>query len=49
MEEAEQLADKVAIINNGKVIESGTPEELKNKHNENSLEKAFIKIVKGEM
>ncbi|HLS09581.1 ATP-binding cassette domain-containing protein [Lentibacillus sp.] len=29
LEEADQLADKIAIINNGKIVEEGTAEELK--------------------
>lgn len=29
LEEAEQLADKIGILDNGKMIAEGTPEELK--------------------
>ncbi len=46
MEEAEQLADRVAIINNGKIIEIDTPKNIINKTQTTSLEQAFIKIIK---
>ncbi|MES2315183.1 MAG: ATP-binding cassette domain-containing protein [Patescibacteria group bacterium] len=45
MEEAEKMADKVAIIDHGKIIGAGTPEELKNKTQTNSLEDAFLKLT----
>ena len=32
LQEAEELADRVAIMDHGKVITSGTPEEIKDKH-----------------
>lgn len=47
IEEAEQLADRVAIINNGKIIEIDTPKNIIKKTETSSLEQAFIKIVKG--
>ncbi len=47
MEEAEQLSDRVAIMNDGKIIEQGSPKQLKTKYDCESLEKAFIKIVEG--
>ena len=46
MEEAEQLADRVAIINNGKIIEIDTPKNIINKTQTTSLEQAFIKVIK---
>ena len=42
MEEAEKVSDKIAIIDHGKIIAKGTPEELKQKTNSNSLEDAFL-------
>jgi ABC-2 type transport system ATP-binding protein len=45
MTEAENVAQKVAIIDNGKIIVQGTPEELKQKTNTNSLENAFLKFT----
>lgn len=43
---AEKLCDKIAIIDKGKIIFVGTPEELKEKaKNSASLEESFLKIV----
>ncbi|MDI6716951.1 MAG: ATP-binding cassette domain-containing protein [Actinomycetota bacterium] len=42
MEEAERVADRVAIIDYGKIIALGSPEELKNQTNSQSLEDAFL-------
>ncbi|MBQ8762357.1 MAG: ATP-binding cassette domain-containing protein [Clostridia bacterium] len=47
MEEVEALADNVAVINKGEIIDTGTIDELKKKHNVKTLEQAFIKIVEG--
>lgn len=48
MEEAESLADTVAIMNKGKIIEIDSPKNIMAKTNSASLEQAFIKIVQGE-
>ena len=45
MEEAEARADRVAIINNGKIVAQDTPLNLKKKTKTNSLESAFIKLT----
>ncbi len=46
LEVAEKLCDKIAVIDKGKIVYSGTPEDLKEKSKENSsLEEAFLKIV----
>lgn len=45
MEEAEELSDRVGIIDNGKLIELGAPEELNEKHETKNLEELFIKIT----
>lgn len=42
MEEADRLCDQVAFLDKGKVIESGTPRELKLKYSNNHLE-LFLK------
>ncbi len=47
MEEAEQLADVVAIMKEGKILRLDTPENLMRTAGENTLERAFIKIVQG--
>jgi len=45
MDEAEKMANKIAIIDNGKIIVQGTADELKKETNTNSLEEAFIKLT----
>ena len=45
IEEAEKLCDRVAIIDYGKIIEIGIPEELIQKHSVNNLEDVFMKIT----
>jgi ABC-2 type transport system ATP-binding protein len=45
MEEADRVASYICIIDHGKIITQGTPEELKKKTNKKSLEDAFIKIT----
>ncbi len=47
MEEAENLADTVAIMKDGKIIAIDSPKKLLSQTDSNSLEQAFIKIVKG--
>lgn len=47
MEEAEELSDRVGIMKNGKLLICDTPEAIKLQTNEETIEKAFIKIVKG--
>ena len=48
MEEAEFLADRVAIMKNGKLLQVGTAAALKQQTGTQNLEAAFIQIVKGE-
>ena len=45
IEEAETLSDRVGIIDSGKLIEIGTPEELKNKYGVKNLEQVFLNIT----
>ncbi|MBR1866983.1 MAG: ABC transporter ATP-binding protein [Clostridia bacterium] len=48
MEEAEELADEIGIMKDGKLLFCGTKEELFDKTGKNSVENAFIQIVEGE-
>jgi ABC-2 type transport system ATP-binding protein len=45
MLEVEDLCDRVAFINEGKIMEVGTPPELLSRHNAPNLEVAFMKVV----
>lgn len=45
IEEAEKMADTVTVIDHGKIIDSGTPEELKIKTGKANLEEAFIALT----
>lgn len=45
MEEAEKIAQRVSIIDHGKIIATGTAVELKNKTKANSLEEAFLSLT----
>ena len=47
MEEAEELSDRIGIMKNGKLIMCETPEAIKSITNQESIEKAFIDIVRG--
>jgi len=45
MEEAEKMAQKVAIIDNGKIVAKGTPSGLKEQTKTASLEDAFLALT----
>ncbi|MFA6522236.1 MAG: ATP-binding cassette domain-containing protein [Patescibacteria group bacterium] len=45
IEEAEKVAQEVAIIDHGKIVERGTPDEIKKKANAGSLEEAFLSLT----
>ncbi len=45
MEEAEKIAGRIAIIDHGKIIMSGTSEELKKNTETKTLEEAFLKLT----
>lgn len=45
MEEAEKIADKIAIIDHGKIMIIGTVAELKKQTKTNSVEEAFLSVT----
>jgi len=45
MEEADRSANRIAVIDHGKIIEEGTPQELKEKTNTQTLEDAFLSLT----
>ncbi|MGC8998353.1 MAG: ABC transporter ATP-binding protein [Candidatus Bathyarchaeia archaeon] len=46
MLEVEYLCDRVALINKGKIVAEGEPQELKEKFGSTNLEEVFAKVVK---
>ena len=47
MEEAENICDKIVMINKGKVITVGTPDEIKEKTKTTNLRDSFFALVGG--
>ncbi len=47
MEEAESLADRIGIMKEGKLLALGNVAEIKRQGNADTVERAFIAIVKG--
>ena len=45
MEEAERMADRIAIIDNGKIVADGTAQKLKEETKSETLEEAFLKLT----
>jgi len=46
MEEAERLSDRIGIMKNGRLLETGTVEALNKKAGTNDFETAFVSIVR---
>ena len=49
MEEAEELSDRIAIMKDGRLLMCDTPKGILSQTGENSIERAFIRVVKGEV
>ncbi len=47
MFEVDMLCDRVGMIDQGNLIDIGTPEELKEKYEKETLEEVFVTAVKG--
>jgi ABC-2 type transport system ATP-binding protein len=45
MEEAERVARRVAIIDHGRIVAQGTPDELKQQTDSKTLEQAFLNLT----
>ena len=45
MDEADRVAEQVAVIDHGKIVAQGTPEELKERTQAKNLEDAFIELT----
>jgi ABC-2 type transport system ATP-binding protein len=46
MLEVELMCNRIALIDDGKIVESGTPQELKQKYNAPNIEEVFVQVVK---
>jgi ABC-2 type transport system ATP-binding protein len=45
MDEADRVAQRIAIIDHGKIVAQGTPQELKQQVGSNSLEEVFLALT----
>ena len=45
MLEVELMCDRIALINDGRIVEIGIPAELKKKHSASNIEEVFVKVV----
>lgn len=45
MDEAERVAGRLAVIDHGRIVAQGTPQELKEQTGSDSLEQAFLKLT----
>lgn len=45
IEEAEQLCDNIALISKGKIIKTGTSDQLKKDYKQKTLEDVYLKVV----
>jgi len=45
MDEADRVAQRIAIIDHGKIVAQGTPQELKQQTGKDSLEEAFLALT----
>ena len=48
MEEAENICDRVVLINKGKIIVIGTPKQIEKETNTTNLRDAFFKLIEGD-
>ena len=46
MLEVEYLCDRIALIDNGIIIEKGKPKDMMNRYKSNNIEEVFTKVVK---
>ena len=49
IEEADRYADRLIVVDNGKIVATGTPEELKKQTGKTDLEDAFISLTGHEI
>ena len=47
MDEVKRLCDKIMMMKNGSIVDSGTPNNLVKKYGQKNLEKVFLEIVRN--
>ena len=47
MKEVERLCDKIVMMKEGRIVDSGSCKELIKKHGRENLEDTFLKIARG--
>ena len=47
MTEVERLCDSIIMMKNGKIIDSGTCDEIIKKHGRRNLEETFLKLARS--
>ncbi len=45
LSDMDEICDSIAVLNESKIVYHGTPLEFKNKHHQDSLDKAFLKEI----
>jgi ABC-2 type transport system ATP-binding protein len=45
LSDMDEICDSIAVLNNAKIVYEGTPKVFKDKHEEDSLDKAFLKEI----
>jgi ABC-2 type transport system ATP-binding protein len=45
MDEADRVAQRIAVIDHGKIVAQGSPQELKQQTSRDSLEEAFLSLT----
>ncbi len=45
LSDMDEICDSIAVLNNSKIVYHGTPQEFKVKHQQDSLDKAFLKEI----
>jgi len=46
LSDMDEICDKIAVLNNSKIVFDGTPKDFKTKHGAPDLDKAFLKEIK---
>ena len=49
MSEVERLCSSVLMMNNGKIIDKGKPNELIKKHGRKNMEEVFLKLTREKL